>query len=88
MVIISSYLKQYFVILHIRARVKTYMKKTLLFFLSIAAFVFTSAQDFSNKGKDFWVGYGSHVNMYSGNGGDVAGGGTQELVLYFKYLLL
>lgn len=23
------------------------------------------AQDFSNKGKDFWIGYGNHVRMYS-----------------------
>src|SRR5688572_9709873 len=35
------------------------------------------AQDFSNKGKDFWVGYGLHCRMFQG------GGGTQEMVLYF-----
>ena len=37
-----------------------------------------SAQDFSNKGKDFWVGYGYHVRYVSGN--PVNG---QEMVLYF-----
>src|SRR6476661_3630756 len=25
----------------------------------------TSAQDFSNKGKDFWIGYGNHVRMFN-----------------------
>ncbi|MGC4103319.1 PKD domain-containing protein [Ferruginibacter sp.] len=42
-----------------------------------------SAQDFSNKGKDFWVGYGSHVSMYNTNGTLIAGGGSQDMVLYF-----
>jgi gliding motility-associated-like protein len=42
------------------------------------------AQDFSNKGKDFWVGYGSHVAMYnSANGSVNQNGGAQNLVLYF-----
>ena len=35
------------------------------------------AQDFSNKGKDFWVGYGYHQQMIGG------GGGSQQMVLYF-----
>src|SRR6478672_13941519 len=35
-------------------------------------------QDFSNKGKDFWVGYGLHCRMFQNNTG-----GTQEMVLYF-----
>ncbi len=34
-----------------------------------------TAQDFSNKGKDFWVAYGYHQVMAAGNG--------QEMVLYF-----
>lgn len=25
-----------------------------------------AAQDFSNKGKDFWIGYGNHVRMFTG----------------------
>lgn len=41
------------------------------------------AQDFSNKGKEFWVGYGSHVSMYNGNGTVNTGGGAQDMVLYF-----
>ncbi len=46
------------------------------------------AQDFSNKGKDFWVGYGSHVNMYNATGADrgkvdTITGGSQSMVLYF-----
>ncbi len=40
-------------------------------------------QDFSNKGKDFWVGYGSHCDMYNANGTLNATGGAQEMVLYF-----
>ena len=35
------------------------------------------AQDFSNKGKDFWVAYGYHERMGQANGG------SQDMVLYF-----
>ena len=42
-----------------------------------------NAQGFRNKGKDFWVGYGSHVSMYNTNGTLIAGGGSQDMVLYF-----
>ncbi len=35
----------------------------LLLICSIGTF-FVSAQDFSNKGKDFWVAYGNHVRMF------------------------
>ncbi len=45
---------------------------TLLFLFS---FSFSQAQDFSNKGKDFWVGYGYHHSMTVGN--------EQNMVLYF-----
>lgn len=41
-------------------------------------FIASSAQDFSNKGTDFWVGYGLHSRMFLNNIG-----GTQEMVLYF-----
>jgi len=37
----------------------------------------TYAQDFSNKGKDFWVAYGYHERMGQPNGG------SQDMVLYF-----
>ncbi len=53
------------------------MRKTLLL-----AFVFLTSftafgQDFSNKGKDFWTGYGYHASMLGANGG------SQQMVLYF-----
>ena len=48
----------------------------LLFILGLAAFT-SFAQDFSNKGKDFWVGYGFHCRMTAANGN------TQQMVLYF-----
>ncbi|HSN60079.1 MAG TPA: PKD domain-containing protein, partial [Ferruginibacter sp.] len=41
------------------------------FLISLNAF----SQDFSNKGKDFWVGYGYHQVMMGGN--------SQQMVLYF-----
>ncbi len=37
------------------------------------------AQDFSNKGKDFWVAYGYHERMNN----NATPGGSQEMVLYF-----
>ena len=54
--------------------------------LSVLLFLVTCigyAQDFSNKGKDFWVGYGSHVAMYTATGAVNPSGGGQNLVLYF-----
>ncbi len=83
MVILLSNLRRFFSILHTRITTLSYMKFILSVLTSLTIFFSVKAQDFSNKGKDFWVGYGSHVNMYSGNGGDVNGGGTQEMVLYF-----
>lgn len=43
-------------------------------FFSLTSF----CQDFSNKGKDFWVGYGYHQQMTNGGGG-----GSQDMLLYF-----
>ncbi len=37
--------------------------------------LYSLAQDFSNKGRDFWVAYGYHQVMTAGN--------NQEMVLYF-----
>lgn len=51
--------------------------------LAILVLIFSNvkAQDFSNKGKDFWVGYGYHVRMKQpANGGNV---NDQEMKLYF-----
>ena len=47
----------------------------LLVFGQLAGF----GQNFSNKGKDFWLGYGYHVAM----AGNPANGGAQDMILYF-----
>ncbi len=59
------------------------MKKYLLITIVLLTTVNCFCQDFSNKGKDFWVGYGSHCQMYNANGSINATGGSQEMVLYF-----
>lgn len=61
------------------------MRKILILTILLTAAFNTFSQGFSNKGKDFWVGYGSHVSMYNTNatGALLAGGGSQEMVLYF-----
>ncbi|BAV09117.1 gliding motility-associated C-terminal domain-containing protein [Filimonas lacunae] len=47
--------------------------------LTWAAGVFTAAaQDLSNKGKEFWVGYGHHQQMETG------GNNSQNMELYFS----
>ena len=52
------------------------MKRFLLLILSTCSLIISvSAQDFSNKGKDFWTGYGYHQVMVGGN--------QQDMVLYF-----
>jgi gliding motility-associated-like protein len=51
------------------------MRKYLLALLALTASLSVFCQDFSNKGKDFWVGYGYHQVMTGNNG--------QEMVLYF-----
>ena len=58
------------------------MNKIIIFLvLGITSFT-TSAQDFSNKGKDFWLGYGYHVRFFT-NGGNGTVFNAQEMVLYF-----
>lgn len=63
------------------------MRKFLLPGILLLAIVFCGhdsySQDFSNKGKDFWVGYGSHCDMYNTNGTMNSTGGAQDMVLYF-----
>ncbi len=62
------------------------MRKLLLpgiFLLAIFYGLTSYSQDFSNKGKDFWVGYGSHCDMYNANGTMNTTGGAQDMVLYF-----
>lgn len=50
------------------------MRKVLLLLLLFTAARQAYSQDFSNKGKEFWIGYGNHVRMYQGN--------SQQMVLY------
>ena len=51
------------------------MRKYLLFFLSISFCLNSSSQDFSNKGKEFWLAYSYHV-------GTVNGGSPVVMTLY------
>lgn len=51
-----------------------------IFLLAILYGQTAYSQDFSNKGKDFWVGYGFHVSM-GPNGANT--GGNYQMVLYF-----
>ncbi|MEI2749995.1 MAG: IgGFc-binding protein [Ferruginibacter sp.] len=51
------------------------MRKSILLLITVVAAINSYAQSFSNKGKDFWVGYGYHQIMNNGNG--------QQMVLYF-----
>jgi gliding motility-associated-like protein len=77
------------------------MLKNLLFVFSflLSSISFVQAQSLSNKGKEFWVGYGSHVAMYEPErinipntnqtqpnpnaGKPQTDGGDQNMVLYF-----
>lgn len=61
------------------------MKKTIFLLSCILLLGIGQAysQDFSNKGTDFWLGYGYHVNMSGSSLGNASGGGTQEMILYF-----
>ena len=53
--------------------------KTIIFLICILATSGVYSQDYSNKGNDFWLGYGYHVSM----AGNPANGGSQDMVLYF-----
>ncbi len=55
------------------------MRKLLLLSIASILAIAANGQDFSNKGKDFWVGYGFHVSM--GLNG-VNTGGNYQMVLY------
>jgi hypothetical protein len=47
------------------------MRKNVLFLVIISLFSTAGfAQNFSNKGKDFWVGYGNHVRMFNAGGAE------------------
>lgn len=62
-------------------------KCLLILFLTIGSFVLLKAQEPSNRGTDFWVGYGHHDLMdrnSSGSDPDDDQANTQEMVLYFS----
>ncbi len=48
--------------------IRTIMMKSALLFLGLFLGFFSFAQEFSYKGKDFWLGYGNHEQMNGGNG--------------------
>lgn len=43
------------------------LPRTVLVLITLCGFVSLRAQDFSNKGKDFRIGYGNHVRMFTGS---------------------
>ena len=55
----------------------------LLLVVFVLALPAIYGQDFSNKGKDFWLGYGYHSSMLNAQGGLISTGGSQQMVLYF-----
>jgi hypothetical protein len=44
-----------------------YRLRLAILFTTLSISFSLSAQDFSNKGKDFWIGYGNHVRMFGGS---------------------
>lgn len=42
------------------------LRKGILLFLCLTP-SWLMAQDISNKGRDFWIGYGNHIRMYTGS---------------------
>lgn len=57
------------------------MRSSLLFIFLCLLVADVRAQNFSNKGKDFWLGYGFHVNMGAGVAANQQN--LQDMVLYF-----
>jgi PKD repeat protein len=43
------------------------LPRTALVLIALCFSASLAAQDFSNKGKDFWIGYGNHVRMFNGS---------------------
>ncbi|MBC7946543.1 MAG: PKD domain-containing protein [Chitinophagaceae bacterium] len=54
------------------------VKKSLIVFSLLLSWWGASAQDFSNRGRDFWVGYGHHQYMEPGQNN------SQEMVIYLS----
>lgn len=43
------------------------MRKLVSLAFLLGSLLSSMSQDFTNKGKDFWLGYGNHVRMFTGN---------------------
>ncbi len=72
--VFTKFVTSYFTFRTLDYMRKFYLLSTLV--LTILCGSMSYAQDFSNKGKDFWVAYGYHQIMNAGNG--------QEMILYFS----
>jgi len=58
-------------------------KNILLLFILISAG--SKAQQMSNAGKDFWLGYGAHASMFNNDGTvNTTTGGSQQMRLYLN----
>jgi gliding motility-associated-like protein len=51
------------------------MRRLLFLFVALHVITVSHSQDFTNKGKDFWIGYGNHVRM-------ITGGASETMQLY------
>src|SRR3954454_17403934 len=55
------------------------IKRFLIAFLCLLTALFVQAQEFSNKGTEFWTGYGYHQSIKNG----LSTQNSQDMVLYF-----
>src|SRR3954471_3850930 len=55
------------------------IKHVLIAFLCLLVTIFVKGQEFSNKGTEFWAGYGYHQSMKNG----LTTQNSQDMVLYF-----
>jgi gliding motility-associated-like protein len=63
------------------------MKRIFKIVTAFVALILTAdsyAQNFSNRGKEFWVGYGHHQYMETSCDGNTQGNNTQDMVLYLS----
>jgi gliding motility-associated-like protein len=58
------------------------LRKILILGFCITMVVQATAQNLSNRGRDFWVGYGHHQSMEVLN--PTVPGGNQDMILYFS----
>ncbi len=60
---VEAFITYYFITLY---KLKpTALRRALCMLLAVVAAIATQAQDFSNKGREFWLGYGNHQEMYN-----------------------